>query len=301
MGVKQRHVVFFLILMLAFGRREGWAAEPEQLIEVVGTQGYVNWSAGTIVGKGQGAPPEKYYGTPQARSLALKAAQLDACRNLLEVIRGVRIESESTVGELMALDDMVEAQVREMVKCAEIAKREYLSDGTVEVSLSMSLYGGFAQLVLPRNVKQLPEIKTIAPAPKPSAEAEPPDALKGGPLPKSEGPRVYSGLVIDAQGLGGRAAMSPKLFDENGEEVYGPAYVSREFAVQHGMATYARALEAEKIGLRVSDKPLAVKGLRTTVAGGCDFVISNSDAAKMRSSSENLSLLRECRVAIILD
>ena len=88
---------------------------------------------------------------------------------------------------------------------------------------------------------------------------------------------------------------------ENGEEVYGSAYVSREFAVQHGMAGYARDLEAGKASARVSDRPFTVKGLRTTVPGGSDFVVSNSDAAKIRSSSENLSFLRKCRVVIVLD
>jgi len=41
--------------------------------------------------------------------------------------------------------------------------------------------------------------------------------------------------------------------------------------------------------------------LRTQWPGLCDFVIKNIDATKLRSASEHLTFLRECRVIIILD
>ena len=305
METKQLFVVSALVLVLVFHSGGDLLAESEDLLETIDGKGYVNWSSGTIAAKGQGATPEKYYGTPQAHDLALKAARIDAYRNLFDLARSVRIESGSTVGDAICEDDTIEAQMRELVKSAEIVKREYHSDGTVEVMLAISLCGGFAQLVLPKDVKQLPEIKTIVPAPaKPPGGGnaqEPPGPLLSDPARSANGSGIHTGLVLDGRGLNGAAALSPKIFDENGEEVYGSAYVSREFAVQHGMAGYARDLEAGKASARVSDRPFTVKGLRTTVPGGSDFVVSNSDAAKIRSSSENLSFLRNCRVVIVLD
>ena len=47
--------------------------------------------------------------------------------------------------------------------------------------------------------------------------------------------------IIDAKGLNAKPAMSPKVVDENGQEVYGSAYVSREFAVQQGMKSGRKA------------------------------------------------------------
>jgi hypothetical protein len=95
--------------------------------------------------------------------------------------------------------------------------------------------------------------------------------------------------------------MSPKILDERGKEVYGSAYVSREFAVQQGMAAYAKDLTASQTNPRVTDQPLTVKGLKTKGPGRSDVVISNADADSIRSASENLSFLKKCRVMIVLD
>jgi hypothetical protein len=95
--------------------------------------------------------------------------------------------------------------------------------------------------------------------------------------------------------------MSPKIFDEYGQEVYGPGYVSREFVVQEGMAGYAKDLTAAQTNPRVTEEPFTVKGLRTEGPGRSNIVISNADAAKIRSASENLSFLKKCRVMIVLD
>jgi hypothetical protein len=44
-----------------------------------------------------------------------------------------------------------------------------------------------------------------------------------------------------------------------------------------------------------------LKGLRASGAGGTDVIVSNTDAAKIRSAYENLAFLRQCRVMIVLD
>jgi hypothetical protein len=305
MKTKRLVVVFCLFFFLGLHSGKGYGSESCDLVEKISDQGYVNWSTGVVAAQGQGAAPEKYYGTPQASSMALRAAQLNANRNLFEVTKGVRIDSETTVGELMAQDGTIEAQMKEMVKSAEIVKKEYLSDGTVGVTLNMSLYGGFAQLILPKDVKQLPEIKTIDSDPAVSDEDEktggPEEAARPDDGISNHESSVCTGLVIDARGLTGQPAMAPKVFDESGQEVYGSAYVSREFAVNHGMTGYTKDVTAAKGDSRVADDPFAVKGLGPKVPGGSDFIISNSDAAKIRSSSQNLSLLRQCRVLIVLD
>jgi hypothetical protein len=46
---------------------------------------------------------------------------------------------------------------------------------------------------------------------------------------------------------------------------------------------------------------LIVKALKVLWPGRCDFIISNADAAKLKSASEHLKFLKECRVIIVLD
>lgn len=302
---KRKLVVAVVALMLVFPATQGFVAEWQDVVQNVGVSGSINWSQGIMTATGIGSPPEKYYGKPQARPMALRAAQLDAYRNLLEVTKGVRINSVTVVEDSMVSSDMIRSQVDGMVKGAQVIKKEYLSDGTVEVTIAMSLRGGFAQLILPKDIKQVPEIKTIPPAaPAPPAVEQvgqvpvPPPPQPAIPTPA---PAIYTGLVVDARGLGARPAMSPKLRDERGQEVYGSAYVSREYAVQQGMAGYAKDLTASQTNPRVTNEPLTVKGLKTEGPGQSDLVISNADADKIRSASENLSFLKKCRVMIVLD
>ena len=47
-------------------------------VEKIGNMGSVNWTDGYIEAVGIGAPPQRNIGTPQARPMALRAAQVDA-------------------------------------------------------------------------------------------------------------------------------------------------------------------------------------------------------------------------------
>ena len=73
--------------------------------------------------------------------------------------------------------------------------------------------------------------------------------------------------------------------------------------LQFSMAScdYATNIWQAKFDPRVSDNPIVVKALKTVWPGRCDFIISNADADKLRSASEHLLFLRECRVIIVLD
>jgi hypothetical protein len=283
----------------------GFAQEWHEVVQNIGANGSVNWSQGVMKATGIGSPPEKYFGKPQARPMALRAAQLDAYRNLLEVTKGVRVNSVTVVEDSMVASDMIRTQVDGMIKGAQVIKKEYLSDGTVEVTIAMSIRGGFAQLMLPEDIKPVPEIRTIPPsAPAPTVPEEvtpPPTPAVPEAMTPAVAPAVYTGLVVDARGLGARPAMSPRIMDERGQEVYGSAYVSREYAVQQGMAGYAKDMTASQTNPRVTDQPLTVKGLKTEGPGQSNLVISNADADRIRGASENLSFLKQCRVMIVLD
>ncbi len=268
--------IVFLLTIPAYGLDK----EPQDFVEIT-SKGSINWSNGTVRGKGIGAPPEQMYGKPSARPMAIRAAKMDAYRNILEVVNGVRIDGTTIVRDYAIESDIIMSKVEGMVQGAELVKQEYLSDGTVEVTLEMSLRGGFSQLVLPEEIKQMDSITPAVPVANTSA--------------------VYTGMVVDAKGLKARPAMSPKILDENGQEVYGSAYVSREYAVQQGMSGYAKDIAAAQKNSRVTDNPIIVKGLRTEGAGRSDIVISNADAAMLRSASENLSFMKKCRVIIVVD
>lgn len=110
-------------------------------MERVGDHGTIDWVGQKIIAKGIGAPPQKYFGKPQARPLALRAAITDARRNLLEVIKGVHIDSITQVHNYMVQDDTIISRVQGIVQNSSVNDKQYMSDGTVEVVVSMPLTG----------------------------------------------------------------------------------------------------------------------------------------------------------------
>jgi hypothetical protein len=163
--------------------------------------------------------------------------------------------------------------------------QQYMSDGTVEVRLRMPLYGDLARIIVPASIEKRKEVKEQE---KPATPAPP-------------APVVYTGMVVDARGIQARPAMSPRIFDEDGKEIYGSANVDREFAVQQGMSGYARDLTAAQSNQRVTANPVTVKALKTSGPGKSDVVISNADAQQVRASAENAAFMKQCRVMIVLD
>lgn len=254
----------------------------------VGDKGLVNYEEGYIESVGTGAPPEQYYGKPQARPMALRAAQVDAYRNLLETVQGVQIDSKTTVKDFAVESDVISASVSGLVKGASIVNKAYLSDGTVEVTVRMAM-SGLAKIVVPQAIADdkkadMKDHKPVAFSKKKATEGE-----------------VYTGLVLDARGLQGRPAISPKIFDENGAEVYGTLIVTKSFAMQQGISGYARDLTAAQGNQRVANNPLTVKAISAEGAGMTEFKISNDDAKQIRSAKDNLTYLQKCRVMIVLD
>jgi hypothetical protein len=101
--------------------------EPK-VIDKVGDKAIAKYEEGYIEAVGAGTPPEQYYGKPQVRPMALRAAQLDSYRNLLESVKGVQIDSTATVIDFAVESDVINTSVSGLVKDAEIVNKTYLFD-----------------------------------------------------------------------------------------------------------------------------------------------------------------------------
>ncbi len=280
--------------------------------------GSVNWGDGNITVTGIGAPPEHLQGKPAARPMALRAATLDAYRNLLEITKGVQVNSNTTVQDFMTQSDVIRAQVDGMIRGARILNTRYLEDGTVEIKMIMNMYGRFTDMILGAAEPSKPASQPVHPqpvAPQPVAPqpAQPqpvqPQAAPAQPAPSEPAKAepvaqpgvVYTGLVIDARGMGVRPCMSPRVLDEDGREVYGSAFVDRQWAVQYGMVGYAKDLNAAQSNQRVTNNPVTIHAKAAAGTAKTNVVISNEAANSLRDASETLSFLRQCRAMIVLD
>jgi len=246
----------------------------------VGSSGKVDWTTGVITAVGIGAPPAQPANAAQARAMAERAAQVVAYRNLLEAVKGVRLDSTTTVENFMVTSDVIRTQVSGFVQGAMVMDKKYMSDGSVEVTVGMKLTGALADSLLPK-----------APPAPPTGIVTTPGAAG----------QTFTGLIVDARGLGIRPAMAPKILNEDGKEVYGSAWINREWAVREGMAGYLKdPLQAQQ-NPRVTDKPLLVKAIKASGDARVDLVISNADASMIHGATQNLSFLEKCKVIILVD
>jgi hypothetical protein len=246
----------------------------------VGSSGKIDWTTGVITAVGIGAPPAQPANAAQARAMAERAAQVVAYRNLLEAVKGVRVDSTTTVENFMVTSDLIRTQVSGFVQGAMVMDKKYMSDGSVEVTVGMKLTGALADSLLPKT---------------PPVQPTGIGATSGGTG------QAYTGLIVDARGLGVRPAMAPKILNEDGKEVYGSAWINRDWAVREGMAGYLKdPLQAQQ-NPRVTDKPLLVKALKASGDARVDVVISNADAGTIHGAAQNLSFLEKCKVIILVD
>jgi hypothetical protein len=252
------------------------------VVEKIG-QGSINWTAGYVEAAGIGVAPDKTEAKINARPVALRAAKESASGYLLEMLKNVQVDSSRKIKDFMMESDAVNTQINGMVQRAVIADQLYMPDGTVEVKIRVPIYGELSNLILPAAFAKMNLKKEAY-----SASAAPPTVM-------------YSGIVVDARGIGIRPAMIPKILDEAGKEIYSLASVDLQYAVRQGVSGYTRDLEAAQKNQRVAVNPLTVKAVKSSGAGKTDLIISNADAAKIKNAAHSELLLKQCRVLIVVD
>ncbi|HIB58243.1 MAG TPA: hypothetical protein EYO41_03350 [Candidatus Marinimicrobia bacterium] len=287
---------FLLALILVFSSflsaQWGWGSD-DAVVEV--DNGAMNYSNGWITATGIGGISPLAQNPGMARGMAVRAAKIDAMRNLLETVLAVAVTSETSVRGAAVENDVIKTKVKGMVKGARIRDINedgrhdtndfrYLSDTSIEIEMEIHM-SGISSIVLP---------------PAGYAEAQagvaPPSAGTSAPISGST-----TGLIIDARGVGARPAMSPKILDQNGGVVYGPSSFTREYAIKYGVAGYSKDIEAAKSDPRVVGNPMVVRGIGVQGMNGTDIVVANGDAAGIRRAETSGKILSSCKVMIILD
>ena len=255
-------------------------ARGENYIEVL-DKGTVDWTNGFIEAVGVGEPPPDPLNTAHSRAVAQRNAELAARNHLLEVVKRIRVDCSAHVGDYLENKEIVRGDLESVLKGARGVDLAYGQDGAVSVTVSMRLAGALADLILPKSILT---ISTVKQPQEPERKGE-----------------SFTGLFVDCRGVALQPAMVPLIVDEEGEVVYGPAFASRDYAVEMGLVSYIRDSASAKNHLRVGPRPLGVKGLRALKARPCDIMISQADAAKIRRLASNLGFLHRCRVLVVVD
>jgi hypothetical protein len=253
----------FLIPTLSF-------AEGEVVQSVA--HGQIHWSDGTITATGSGAPSLKAANVAVARLGAERAAKMDAWRNILEAIKGARVQSGETVDSMMSTSPQVKSRIEGIVRNFKIIDTKYYSDGGVDVIVQMPMSGVLLNTLLPDAGSKAVEGTAAA--------------------------GDVTGVVVNARGLGATPALAPRLLDEQGNVLFSAAHVSRNAALQKGIAAYAKSLDKASKDERVAGNPSIIKALKITEPGSPDLVLGPEDAAKVKALTSPLS---QGKLVIVID
>ena len=305
--MKAGRIVITVVFLLALTQ----LAVGQYVSQTVGSAGNIDWSKRVVRATGIGAPNPDHPPAAQ-RAGAIAAAKAAALRNLLETTKGVYLTSETTVRNAMLENDIIETKVSGIIQGYTVVDIKYMSTADVEVTVEIAVDGDLSNALLGEEFggatytggqplcpvcgqpwpagKPVPAgVQLVQPSSQSASEAA---AAMGG---------TFTGLIVDTQGLGVRPAMSPKILDESGQEVYGSKYVSREWAVEQGMVGYDKNINTARANDRVTNNPLIVKALKTSGPNKADVVVSSADAAKIHAAAQNMNFIDKCKVMFIVD
>jgi hypothetical protein len=265
-------VLFFFFLAPAWG-----AAYTE-----VFHTGKIDWSKGVAEAVGTAVISPQKSKSEKARSAAAEEAVKSARANLLDLVGRIKVDSRTTVKDLIQLSEPLGNKIQDLV--AKVAPRRvrFRNKGRVEATVAISMNGPLSEMILPQSISAIDSVQSKAASQNSDKEA-------------------FTGVLVDCSGIKIRPALFPTIVDEEGQLVYGSPHIHREYAVKKGVAAYTRSADGGEREERVGPRPLVLRGIRAAKTGPSDIVVSNTDAGKAKSSANNIKLLQNCRVMIILE
>ena len=265
----------------------------------------MDWSGDSkITVQGTGVAPTYAVNAVQARMLARRAAVVDAYRQLAEMVKGVNVDSETTVENMMVTSDVTKTKVTALIQGARIVSEQGVDGGGYTVTMEMSVFGAsnsLATAVLPTNT-----VPTSFPAPDASVPASTPSSVQvnvqvtpgttqtpattipsvttpshqgssAAAAPAGQAIGGYTGLIVDCRGLGLKPVMSPVIKNANGEPIYGYKNLDSATVIANGMASYTTDLSKAS---RAGSNPLVVKAVGLDNHNG-NPILSVADANRV--------------------
>lgn len=279
-----------------FALSAGFAATPDTLLPSVSLMQAAHaapmWDEGTIVAEGFGTPPNGVYGS-RANIMARRAAIVDAQRNLAEQINGVQVDAETTVENFVTTSDVVKTKVSALVKGAMVVEEQLMPDGSYHVVMSMPMYGmqGLSSAIMP----------AIRPNTPPTP---PPPVISATITAQIQTSGVgYTGVIVDASGMGLKPSFSPVIYDTNGRAIYGVSNINYDQAISQGMVGYSSSLYDAQSLPRVGGSPLVIKAVQ--VRGGnnstnpVNVVVSVDDGDRILAANAQSSMLMNGNVVFV--
>ena len=292
-NLKRKALAGAIAGVFAFGA--GFYAAPDSSLPALtimqAAEAAAQWEQGTITAEGFGTPPMGTYGS-KASIMARRAAIVDAQRNLAEQVSGVQVDAETTVENFVISSDLVKTKVSALIKGAMVVEEQMMPDGAYRVVMSMPMYGtqGLASAIMPAIRDNTP------PTP-------PPPVISATITTQIQMGGTYTGVIVDAGGMGLKPSFSPVIYDTNGRAIYGVSNINYDQAISQGMVGYSASVSAAQTLPRVGATPLVIKAVQ--VRGGnnstnpVNVVVSVDDGDRILAANQQSQMLMNGSVVFV--
>jgi hypothetical protein len=276
---------FVLALCLIFTPKSGLTFEGSVESSDIFSKGYIE-----VIGESDSG---------QRRYAAIRAATVVAQRNLMEAIKGIRVEGETTVADGMLQNDTVRSRVSGFLRGARVCGRKYNSqERYAEVCLRINLKGnGGVYDSLYSTLEQEKIVTTSGDAPLSPQPAMTPDAI----AVDSSVNDSYDGVIIELAGHSFKPAIVNRILNQKGDILFDPSKVINSILIDRGTGGFTNKLGKAK-GLLASWnglKPLMINAVDTKQ--GTDAVISDQDAKTLFAADQNNSFLSQAKVVFVIN
>ncbi|MCG6533582.1 MAG: LPP20 family lipoprotein [Syntrophales bacterium LBB04] len=232
-------------------------------------KGGIDWVGGyiTAIGNGTSEKPS----LAQARLLARRAAVVDAQRNLLEMINGVKVDSQTTVENFTVKQDIIKTNVSGIVKGAHIVKDSFEKqpDGsivaTVEMRICMNQCKESANslvqaLGLDKKKEDITTPPQLPPQPMPPAEVPPqPKETKGYAYDTT---KPVTGIVFNLEGRMFERVIMPVIVTTGANKtsftVYSAKSVNPNVVRTYGVVRYANTVDQALKNTHLGDNVMII-------------------------------------------
>ncbi|MEA2018140.1 MAG: hypothetical protein U9N59_06800 [Campylobacterota bacterium] len=283
------------------------------LVEFVSDSGYVNWSTGKVYATGYGVTNSKYK-KPIALIRSKRAATIDARRNLLESIGGVKIDSQTVIKDGMLKSDTIKSTISGVIKGAIITKMEE-EDSMVKVTIEAPLNGSVLDAVYPELVEN--DLLSVMNRKFPYRHID----MLFASIDDREIYKIYqrldrldkavfyedkmikkevTGVIIDARGTNFIPTLSPKIFQiRKARPMYPDGVVDKDTLISSFSALFVNSLIDAKEHPKVGDYPIVIKALRTYGKWRDKLILGNNSSARF-SKLLNKDVLKNANVVIVI-
>ena len=227
----------------------------------------------------------------QAKLLAKRSARVDAQRNLLEMVEGVRVTSGTTVKDAQLESDLVANRVKGLLRGAFVVEENIIEeDGDLlaEVKLGLCINASLAEC------KARPKLSQILLESLQQSKLENFTPESGSPASDEK----ITGLVINLEGRDFDPFLGVRLVTEKGKEIYGPSHFKSNKGADwiHWAETANEAINNSEL---VGDSPLLLSA--TDISPDANVVLSNEAAIRVyQGNLNNEDFLSKGRVILVL-